>query len=51
MKGKSSTQAAVEAKPPAKKTKKGKEEQKTFFGVDLHKEFLQVAAVDQDGRC
>ena len=49
VKGKSGAQAVVAAKPPAKKTKKGKEEQKTFFGIDLHKEFLQVAAVDQDG--
>ena len=49
VKGKSGAQAVVAAKPPAKKIKKVREEQKTFFGIDLHKEFLQVAAVDQDG--
>ena len=49
MKGKPGAQAVVAAKPPAKKIKKVREEQKTFFGIDLHKEFLQVAAVDQDG--
>ncbi len=49
MKGKFSAQAVVAAKPPTKKIKKAEEEQKTFFGIDLHKEFLQVAAVDQDG--
>ena len=29
--------------------KKTRDEQKIFFGLDLHKKFLQVAAVDQKG--
>ena len=43
-----STQATTVTKPSAK-IKKTREEQKVFFGLDLHKKFLQVAAVDQEG--
>ena len=43
-----STQATTITKPSAK-IKKTREEQKMFFGLDLHKKFLQVAAVDREG--
>ena len=42
-----STQATTTTKPSAK-IKKTREEQKMFFGLDLHKKFLQVVAVDQE---
>ena len=49
VKKRSGTQAADAVKPSTTKIKKDKEEQKIFFGLDLHKKFLQVAAVDQKG--
>ena len=45
----SGTQAAAATKFSIASIKKAKEEQKIFFGLDLHKKFLQVAAVDQKG--
>ena len=49
VKKRSDTKATDAAKPSTAKIKKDKEEQKIFFGLDLHKKFLQVAAVDQKG--
>ena len=49
VKKKSDTQAADATKPSTTRIKKVREEQKVFFGLDLHKKFLQVAAVDQEG--
>ena len=46
---KSDTQATDATKPSTTRIKKVREEQKVFFGLDLHKKFLQVAAVDQEG--
>ena len=45
----SDTPSTGAAKPSTAKIKNDKEEQKIFFGLDLHKKFLQVAAVDQKG--
>ena len=44
----SGTQAAAATKSSIASIKKAKEEQKIFFGLDLHKKFLQVVAVDQE---
>ena len=49
VKQRSGVQAMAATKPSTARIKKTKEEQKTFFGLDLHKKFLQVAAVDQKG--
>ena len=49
VKQRSEMQVMVAVKPSTARIKKTKEEQKVFFGLDLHKKFLQVTAVDQDG--
>ena len=49
VKQRSGAQAMATVKPSATGIKKAGEEQKIFFGLDLHKKFLQVAAVDQEG--
>ena len=48
VKQRSGVQAMVATKSSTARIKKTKEEQKVFFGLDLHKKFLQVAAVDQE---
>ena len=48
MKQRSSTQAIAATKPSAAKIKK-QGGTKNIFGLNLHKKFLQVAAVDQEG--
>ena len=37
------TQIIAVTEPSTSKIKKGKDEQKTFFGIYLHKKFLQIA--------
>ena len=49
VKKRSDTQSTGAAKPSTAQIKNDKEEQKIFFGRDLHKKFLQVMAVDQKG--
>ena len=49
VKKRSDTQSTDATKPSTTRIKKIREEQKVFFGLDLHKKFLQVAAVDQEG--
>ena len=49
VKQRSGVQAMAATKPSTARIKKTKEEQKVFFGLDLYKKFLQVAAVDQEG--
>lgn len=49
VKQRSGVQAMATTELLTAKNKKTKEEQKVFFGLDLHKKFLQVAAVDQKG--
>ena len=49
MKQRSGVQVMAATKSSTTRIKKTKQEQKVFFGLDLHKKFLQVAAVDQKG--
>ena len=49
MKPRSGTQTITVTKPSTARSKKAMEEQRIFFGQDLYKKFLQVAAVDQKG--
>ena len=50
MKQWSGTQTVTVEKPSAAGIKKAKKEQRVFFGLDLHKKFLQgVVAADQKG--
>ena len=49
VKQRSCTQATAATKPSIASIKKTREEPKIFFGLDLHKKFLQVVAVDQEG--
>ena len=48
VKKRSSTKTTA-AKPSTPKIKKSKKEQKTFLGLNLHRKFPCVAAVDQKG--
>ncbi len=49
VKQRSGVQVMATTKSSTARIKKTKEEQKVFFGLDLHKKFLQAAAVDQEG--
>ena len=49
VKQRSGAQTTTATNPFTTGFKKTREEQKIFFGLDLHKKFLQVAAVDQEG--
>ena len=49
VKKRSDTQATDATKPSTTRIKKIREEQKIFFRLDLHKKFLQIAAIDQEG--
>ena len=46
VKKRSDTQEPAATNPFTAEIKKTKKGQKVFFGLDLHKKFLQVAAVD-----
>ena len=49
VKKRSGAQTTTATNPFTTGIKKIREEQKVFFGLDLHKRFLQIAAADQEG--
>ena len=49
VKKRSGAQTTTATNPFTAGIKKTREEQKVFFGLDLHKKFLQATAADQEG--